>query len=121
MRHPSKRVAAIAAAEEERQAAFHSNDPAAFAAAVSKIQELEGTADEFTCARCAKDFADGEHVEILAAAVLVYLKSGEVERYDYGINDVARGEAPGRRFKFCSACIKSSGWKIHPRDYIEMR
>jgi hypothetical protein len=123
MIYPSKRVAAIAVAEVERKAAFHANDPVAFAAAVAKIQEHEASEDEYTCARCSKDFpATDAHVEILAAAVLVFPGGdGNIERYDYGINDVTRGEVPGRRFKFCGGCIKSSGWKIHPRDYVEMR
>ena len=121
MRHPSKRTAKIAEAEARRKQAIRNNDPEGFAQAVADIKQHEVELDEFTCAHCGEDFPDGPHVEILAAAVLVFIGPNEVERYDYGINDVARGEAPGRRFKFCNECISSPDWKLHPRDYIEMR
>ena len=124
MQFPSKRAHAMAQAERKRKAAIRDNDPKAFAAAVAEMAEHESLPDEYTCACCAKDFpATDAHVEILAASVVVYPTMGEgkeIERYDYGINDVARGEAPGRRFKFCGQCIEEE-WEIHPRDFIEMR
>lgn len=122
MQYPSKRAHAIAQVERRRKAAVQANDTEAFAACVAEIQDHEAnTPDDYTCACCAEDFpATDAHIEILAAAVLVFPGGeGEIERYDYGINDVARGDAPGRRFKFCGDC--AAEWKIHARDYIEMR
>lgn len=118
MRFPSKRVAAIAAAEVRRKEAFHANDPEAFAAAAAEIKTHETAPDIYTCICCAEDFPDGPHVELLIAAALIF-GGPEVERYDYGINDVARGDAPGRRIKLCGDCADE--FKIHVRDYLEMR
>jgi len=73
MVHPSKKAAAIATAESQRQAAFLTRDLVAYTEAESKMAALEAMADEYTCLHCGQDCpADTPHVELLIAAMVVF-------------------------------------------------
>lgn len=119
MKLPSKRAHEQAKAEAKRLKAIEENNPKLFAQACKELEAANRLADSYTCACCGEDFPHGPHLEILAAAVLVFDDEGRaVVHYDYGLLPTARGEN-GRRFKFCKDCMDE--WQIHPAEYVDMR
>lgn len=112
MKFPSKRAAAMAEADRKKDAAVINKDVAGFAAAIEELEAAEVMPDEFTCL-CGEDFASGPHVEILAAAILVYGENGEeAESFDYGL-----GQA--KRIKICGDC--ASKWALPITEYVNLR
>jgi len=118
MIRPNKKEHELMQIEASRQMAFASDDLETLAALNVERDKIAGGPDSYTCIVCGKDF-EGDHVELLLAA-LMYVRDGETAHHqDFNIQDVLRQRAPGRKIKICRACVDE--WKISPIEYMEMR